>query len=117
MEVPILVQSGPETAQADPDTLVPLCDEAEFAELVDGLVADEAPRLFAVVQEYGERVDGRIAAWGLAFEDHAEAIGVDHGLYLSLQTPERAANAFNHHPQITTRLVWVNPDTAAPGTR
>ncbi|MCA1671371.1 MAG: hypothetical protein LC799_03935 [Actinobacteria bacterium] len=41
----------------------PLCGEAEFTELVGELVADEAPRLFAVVQEYGTRVDGRIVVW------------------------------------------------------
>ena len=43
---------------------------------MDGLVADFAPRVFAVVQEYGDRVDGRIAAWGVAFTDHTEVIGV-----------------------------------------
>lgn len=80
------------------------------------LVAGEAPRLFAVVQEYGERVDGRIAAWGMAFENCAEVVGVDRGLYLSLGSPERAARAFNRRPHITARVVWVNPDAAAPGT-
>jgi hypothetical protein len=92
----------------------PLCDEAEFAELVDEMVADEAPRLFAVVQEYGERVDGRIAAWGMAFDDHAEIINVDDGTSVSLSSPERAAHGFNHRPNITARVVWVNPDAATP---
>lgn len=43
--------------------LTPLCDEPEFAALVADLVADEAPRLFAVVQEEVPRIDGRIAAY------------------------------------------------------
>jgi hypothetical protein len=92
----------------------PLCDEAEFAELVDEMVADEAPRLFAVVQEYGERVDGRIAAWGMAFDDHAEIISVDDDTSVSLSSPERAAHGFNHRPNITPRVVWVNPDATTP---
>jgi len=103
------------SAAVDSAVSAPLCDEAEFAELAAELVADEAPRLFAVVQEYGERVDGRIAAWGMAFEDCAEVVGVDHGPRLSLGSPERAARAFNHRPHITARVVWVIPDAAAPG--
>jgi hypothetical protein len=73
------------------------------------LVADEAPRLFAVVQEYGERVDGRTAAWGMAFEDHAEVIGVDRGIHVNLGSPEQATRAFNRRPHITARVMWVNP--------
>lgn len=109
----MLVQPDQAPAQVDPDTLTPLCDEAEFIELVDELVDDEAPRLFAVVQEYGERVDGRIAAWGMAFEDHAEVIGVDHGVHVRLRSPERAARAFRRRPHITARLVWFNPKAHA----
>lgn len=40
----------------------PLCAEPEFAALVEGMVADLAPRLFALVEERGERVDGRVFA-------------------------------------------------------
>lgn len=39
----------------DPTGRAPLCDEARFAEILEGMVADNAPRLFAVVQEYGVR--------------------------------------------------------------
>ena len=42
----------------------PLCSEDELAEVVRGLVADEAPQVFARVEEYGERLSGWIAAWG-----------------------------------------------------
>jgi hypothetical protein len=48
------------------------------------MVAAHAPRIFAVVQEWGERVDARIAAWGLSFEDHAELLGVDGPKYVGL---------------------------------
>jgi hypothetical protein len=96
----------------DPDTLAPLCDEAEFTKLIDELVTEHAPRLFAVVQEYGERVDGQIAAWGMAFEDGAEVIGTDRTQHLSLRSPERAVRAFSCRPHITARVVWA---TAPPG--
>ena len=70
-------------------TLAPLCGEEEFAELVAEMVAEGAPRLFAVVQEFGERVDGRIAAWGVALEDRAEVFGVEKGRSTRLRAPER----------------------------
>lgn len=88
----------------------PLCGEAEFTELVDEMVADEAPRLFAVVQVYGERVEGRIAAWGMAFEDRAEVISISGGTSMSLRSPERAVWGFGRRTGVTARLVWVNPD-------
>jgi hypothetical protein len=75
----------------DPAGLPPLCGREEFAELLGGMVADGAPRLFAVVQEYGDRVDGRIAAWGMAFEDRAEVVGVDGFRPARVTSPDRAA--------------------------
>jgi len=105
----MLEQSDRAPAEFDPTTLAPLCDEAEFAREMAELVADEAPRLFAVVQEYGERVDGRIAAWGMAFEDHAEVVGVDRHIHAHLCSPERATRAFSSRPHITAHVVWVNP--------
>ncbi|MGH3768385.1 MAG: hypothetical protein ACRDS0_19850 [Pseudonocardiaceae bacterium] len=99
---------------SDPSDLAPLCDEPEFAAILEEMVADEAPRLFAVVQEYGERVDGRIAAWGLAFADHAEVVSVKRGLRMSLQAPENALRLFLLGKDIRTRLVWFNPDAATP---
>lgn len=41
----------------------PLCSEAQFTELIEEMVGECAPQLFAVVQELGDRVDGWIAAW------------------------------------------------------
>lgn len=93
----------------------PLCDEAEFAELMDEMVLDEAPRLFAVVQVCGERVDGRIAAWGLAFDDRAEATSVCGRLRVSSSSPERVVRRFALHPDITARVVWVQTSVSGPG--
>jgi hypothetical protein len=98
----------------DPSGLTPLCDEPEFAAILEEMVADKAPRLFAVVQEYGERVDARIAAWGLAFPDHAEVVSVEHTQRMSLQAPENALRLFRLGSHVRARLVWFNPDAATP---
>lgn len=99
---------------ADPSGLTPLCDEQEFAALLEEMVADEAPRLFAVVQEYGDRVDGRIVAWGMAFTDHAEVVSLGRQRRMSLPAPENALRLFKFGSHIRARLVWFNPDAATP---
>ncbi|MGH3855000.1 MAG: hypothetical protein ACRDR6_16195 [Pseudonocardiaceae bacterium] len=88
----------------------PLCDEAEFAAEVEGLVADFAPRLFALVEEAGVRVDGRIVAWGMTFEDHADVVGVLKPITRRFRCAERAHQAFSRRGKI--RLIWYNPDAA-----
>ncbi|MGH3493530.1 MAG: hypothetical protein ACRDQ1_09870 [Sciscionella sp.] len=97
---------------ADPMSMAPLCDEAQFAMILDEMVADAVPRLFAVVQEYGQRVDGRIAAWGMAFDDRAEVVAVERGLRMSLRAPEDALRAFSWGSHIRARVVWTNADAA-----
>ncbi|MGH3900040.1 MAG: hypothetical protein ACRDTA_17730 [Pseudonocardiaceae bacterium] len=99
---------------SDPSGLTPVCDEPEFTTILEEMVADEAPRLFAVVQEYGDRVDGRIAAWGMAFDDHAEVVSVKRGLRMSLPASENALRLFKFGNHIQARLVWFNPDAATP---
>jgi len=76
--------------------------------------ANGAPRMFAVVQEYGRRVDARIAAWGLASDEHADAFSVDRDLWMKLQAADEALPAFDWGDHITPRLVWVNPNAPAP---
>lgn len=90
------------------DISKPLCGEEEFAALVAEMVNDEAPRLFAVVQEIGEREDGQIAAWGIAFEDHT-AVMRDRTSWLSVSSPDRARQLLSRAPDVTAHLVWVEP--------
>ncbi|HEY0804907.1 MAG TPA: hypothetical protein VGD84_07580 [Pseudonocardiaceae bacterium] len=96
----------------DPAGLSPLCDAEAFAASLEGMVADFAPRVFAVVQEYGERVDGRIAAWGMAFEDHAEIVDVKGRVRMGMRSPEDALRGFAFGSHVRPHLVWVNPDAA-----
>lgn len=98
----------------DPSELRPACDEEEFAEILEGMVADEAPRVFAVVEEYGERVDGWIAAWGMAFDDRAEVVSVQGGMRMSTRSADSALRGFGFGTRIRPRVVWVNPDAATP---
>jgi hypothetical protein len=94
----------------------PLCDQAEWDELMAEMVADEAPRLFAVAHEVGERVDGWVAAWGLAFDDHVEVIS-DRG-WMRLSSPDRALWLLGRRPNITAHIVWVDqPENDAPAPR
>lgn len=90
----------------DPTGLPSLYDEPTFAALLAEMVADEAPRLFAVVQEYGQRVDGQIAGWGLAFADHAEVISLDQHRWMRLSSPSQALRMFRFGSHISARLIW-----------
>lgn len=65
-----------------------------------------APRMFAVVQEFGEREDAWVAAWGLAFEDRAEVVGVHGGTWMSLRSPEAALRYFSPDKATRPRLIW-----------
>jgi hypothetical protein len=77
-----------------------------FDHLVNQLVTEIAPRLFAVVQEYGDHEDGRVAAWGLAFDDRVEVIGAEGSPRMSLRAPESALR-FYRGDRITVRLKWL----------
>lgn len=99
------------TCDASKDRGRPLCDRAEFDELMAGMVTEDAPQLFAVVHELGEREDGWIAAWGMAFDDHVEVVG--DGAWMSLQSPERARWVFGLRPEVTAHLAWVGPASAS----
>jgi hypothetical protein len=70
------------------------------------MVADDAPRLFAVVQVH-DNTDADIAAWGLAFPHHAEVVSTSGGTRMRLRSPERAARLLSRPPSVDARLVWV----------
>ncbi|MEU5690724.1 hypothetical protein [Actinosynnema sp. NPDC020468] len=96
------------TTHHDTTTLEPLCGEEEFAEILNGMVVDFAPRLFAVVQEYGDRLNGWFAAWGMAFPGHAEVVAVDGGLRMRVQDAESALRVFTAaDDDVSARIVWL----------
>ncbi|MFE0023165.1 hypothetical protein [Amycolatopsis sp. NPDC059021] len=103
-----------DSAEADDnqEMLDPLDTPEGFDEAVAEMVAEDAPRLFAVVQVYGDRVDARVGAWGMAFENRAEVVTPDGRRRLVLGAPERALRWFARPANVTAHLKWVDP--AAP---
>jgi hypothetical protein len=98
----------------DPTGRAPLCDEALFARILEEMVADNAPRLFAIVQEYGVRVDARIAGWGMAFDDHSTIVGTEGNLYIGVSNGGDRTRGFSFGSHIKPRLVWFNADAVTP---
>ncbi|CCH27612.1 hypothetical protein ABZ816_07925 [Actinosynnema sp. NPDC047251] len=69
-----------------------------------------APQLFAVVQQDDE--EDWVAAWGMAFEDHAEVASTSGDLRMLTATAESALRYFEEGDEVRTTIVWVTP--AAP---
>jgi hypothetical protein len=78
------------------------------------MVAEHAPRMFAIVIERGERLDAAITAWGLALNDSAYAITADGKNQYLLAAPEQALQYVRRTANTTPHLVWVDPTAAAP---
>lgn len=83
-------------------------NEATFTDLIDDIVAESAPRAFAVVQVYGDRRDARIAAWGLAWEEQVEIVGVGGGARMCFRSLERACWILSRADDVSARLVWLS---------
>lgn len=77
------------------------------------LVASERPRLFTLCEEYGDRADGRVFAWGMAFEDRADVVGVGGRMRGSFCSPEAALRVLSRCRRL--RLLWCDPERAAHG--
>ncbi|MFJ2557899.1 MULTISPECIES: hypothetical protein [unclassified Streptomyces] len=98
---------------ASPTASIPPLTYAEFLALTEELVADTAPRLFAVVQTYEpegtgpEDADAWVAAWGMAFEEHAEIVSASGGIRMSVRSLDRAVGRFGRGDDISAWVVWV----------
>ncbi|SDH37804.1 hypothetical protein SAMN05216553_120104 [Lentzea fradiae] len=83
--------------------------EAEFGEFLVELVAEAAPRLFAVCElergGEGELTGAELVAWGLAFADQVQWVSTDgsgHGRFGSV---DRAMRHFGRGCEAS--LVWA----------
>lgn len=65
-----------------------------FTALLQEVAREEAPRMFAIVEEYGEREDARVAGYGLAYAERAEVDSVEGDFRLSSENPESARALF-----------------------
>ncbi|RKT53023.1 hypothetical protein [Saccharothrix australiensis] len=100
----VLLDDSEEAQETDASPSFP---EGEFGALIWAMVNDNAPRVFAVVQEYGEREDARVGAWGLAFPERAEVVSVEGTFRMGAQSPEGALRMFES-PGVRARVVWVD---------
>ncbi|GAA1337223.1 hypothetical protein [Saccharothrix algeriensis] len=97
------------TGATDPE---PLWDAAGFIAFLEGLATDDAPRLFAIAVEYGCRHDGYIAAYGMAFDDHAEVVSRSGDFRALVVEPGSALRYFEEGNGTKTHLLWL---TGEPG--
>ncbi|GAB2999407.1 hypothetical protein [Saccharothrix stipae] len=85
--------------------------QEEFADVMRELAEQEAPRLFALVEEYGDRVDARVAAYGLAYPDRADVNSVEGDFSLRSQSPENARKLFEISSRsrgVRVHVVWLD---------
>jgi hypothetical protein len=85
----------------------PQMSEEHYARRMNEMVQESAPSRFAIVQDYGDRVDGTVAAYGLATKKNASI--VTDGVIWKLQSAESGARRFEHPPHVTARVVWLDP--------
>lgn len=98
-----------EIEYADPVELSPIGDEELFATEIKMMVVDDAPRVFALCEEIGDRVDATTIAWGMDFNDRVEVVSAaDDGVSGVFGSAERARWLFSAHDKIKVRLVWVH---------
>lgn len=68
-----------------------------------------------MAQEYGERADGWVATWGIAFADHAGVVSAEWRDRMSLPASEKALRRFTFGDHIRARLVWFDREAGAHG--
>ncbi|MBP2322592.1 hypothetical protein JOF56_002977 [Kibdelosporangium banguiense] len=84
-------------------------EDPDFPQLVAEMVADQAPRVFAIVLEYGEQIDAQVLAWGMALDESAYVVTVDGKNQYLLAEPENALKCVSTHPNTKPHLVWATP--------
>ncbi|GAB2957597.1 hypothetical protein [Saccharothrix stipae] len=95
----------------------PLWNAEEFARLMYRLATDQAPRLFAIVEEYGEAEDARVAGYGLAYEGRADVNSVEGDFVLNSPSPEAARALFEVSSRSAgvrrVHVVWLDEAASA----
>nr|CEL16810.1 hypothetical protein [Kibdelosporangium sp. MJ126-NF4] len=85
--------------------------DSGFTKLMAEMVADQAPRVFAVVLEFGEQIDAQIVAWGMTLDDGAYMTTVDGRNQFVLAEPENVLKYVPSRSNITPHIVWATPGT------
>ncbi|MBW4719656.1 hypothetical protein [Saccharothrix obliqua] len=95
----------------------PQWNREEFADVVRQLAEEAAPRLFALVEEYGDRAEARVAGYGMAFPDRADVNSVEGDFPLRSQNPESARQVFEVSSRsrgVRVHVVWLNDSARGP---
>ena len=77
------------------------------------IVHENAPRRFAVVQDWGENMDGRVAAWGLAFPEEIQIIDDAFNVHEVVSSVERAIRRYTRPPYLKAWVHWIDPEPEA----
>jgi hypothetical protein len=109
-------EEDPYVEYVDLAELSPIGDEETFTRLINKMVASQAPRVFALCEEMGDRVDAATVAWGMSFQDGYTELVYGHDsprsrITVVCRTPERARDFFATRSAkvgCTIRLVWVD---------
>lgn len=89
-------------------TAQPQVDSTDFTTLVSKMVTDQAPRVFAIVLEYGEQIDAQVIGWGMALDESAYVTTVDGRTQYVVAVPENALKYVISPTNTTPRLVWAS---------
>jgi hypothetical protein len=84
----------------------PLGTSEEFHQMLIEMASALAPNRFAICEQLGDRVDGRIAGWGLAFVDQAVVCPTDDGLPNRFNSPASALRRYSAIGDM--RLIWID---------
>ncbi|GAA3869431.1 hypothetical protein [Streptomyces sedi] len=86
----------------------------DFDAEVRELALSQRPRLFAVVQVFGEDEDAVVAAWGMRQEDgRFDVVSDDGRRVMRLRTLDRVLLPFQRVPEVSARVVWADPEPEA----
>ncbi|MFD0203821.1 MULTISPECIES: hypothetical protein [Saccharothrix] len=94
--------------EEDGEQPVSLFDDPKVVGEVQEFVDDQAPRVFAVVQEtFGPPEDLQIVAWGMTTKTGVEVISVHGGMRMGLQSAESALIFYRAGGSAIPRIFWV----------
>ncbi|MEV6798164.1 hypothetical protein AB0M91_07440 [Micromonospora rifamycinica] len=91
----------------------PLGTPEEFHLMLVDLANEFAPRRFAICEEYGDRLDGGVFAWGVAFQDSALLRRDGRTSAGHFTDAESALRLFTRTGR-RLRLIWIDPPTPTP---
>lgn len=80
---------------------------ADFQRELREMVTADPPRVFALCEEIGEREDGHVRYWGLAFDDCAELVAAVGNFRARFKSVESAVGHLSRRRKL--HLIWADP--------